>query len=105
MHKPENVLENETHKIIWGFEIITDHPIPAGRPDLVLINKKERTCQLVDFAVPADHRVKMKENEKMDKYLDLARELKKLWNMKVKMISIVVGALGMVPKSLEKYWR
>ena len=42
----------------------------------------------------------MKENEKIAKYLDLARELKKLWNMRVKVISIVVGALGTAPKSL-----
>ena len=67
-----------------------------------MIDKRERTCQLVDFEVPADQRVKMKENEKMDKYMDLARELKRLWNMKVKVIPIVVGALGTVPKSLEK---
>ena len=60
------------HKILWDFEIKTDHLIPARRPDLVLINKKERTCQLVDFAVPANHWVKLKENEKIDKYLDLA---------------------------------
>ena len=32
---------------------------------------------MVDFAVPADHRVKLKESEKKDKYLDPARELKK----------------------------
>ena len=31
----------------------------------------------MEFAVPADHRVKLKEKEKKDKYLDLARELKK----------------------------
>ena len=43
----------------------------------------------------------MKENEKIDKYLDLARELKKLWNMRIKMIPIVVGAHGTVPKNLE----
>ena len=35
----------------------------------------------MDFAVPADHRVKLKENEKKDKYLDLAREVKKMWNI------------------------
>ena len=75
-HKPESVLENETHKILWDFEIQTDHLITARRPDLVLINKKERTCHSVDFAVPADHRVKLKEIEKKDKYLDLTRELK-----------------------------
>ena len=37
----------------------------------------KKTCRIVDVAVPADHRVKLKENEKKDKYLDLARELKK----------------------------
>ena len=43
----------------------------------------------MDFAVSADHRVKLKESEKKDKYLDLARELKKLWNMKVTIIPII----------------
>ena len=38
---------------------------------------------IVDCAVPTDHRIKLKECEKNDKYLDLARELKKLWNMEV----------------------
>ena len=72
------------------------------RPDLVLIDKKKRTCHLVDFAVPADHRVKMKESEKINKSLDLARELRKLWNMKVKIVPIVIGALGTISKALEK---
>ena len=40
-------------------------------------NKSKRTCRIVDFAVTADHRVKLKESEKKGKYLDLARELKK----------------------------
>ena len=53
--------------------------------------KEKRICKIVDFAVPADHRIKLKECEKKDKYIDLARELKKLWNMKVKMIPIVIG--------------
>ena len=53
----------------------------------------------MDFAVPVDHRVKLKESENIDKYLDLARELKKLWNMKVTVI-IVIGALGIVSKVL-----
>ena len=46
-------------------------------------NKKKKICKIVDFAVPADHKIKLKEREKRDKYLDLTRELKKLWNMKV----------------------
>ena len=38
---------------------------------------KKRTCKNVDFALSADHRTKLKECEKKDKYFDLARELKK----------------------------
>ena len=54
------------------------------------------------FAVPADHRIKLKECEKKDKYLDLARELKKLWNMKVTIVPIVIGAFGTITKGLLK---
>ena len=41
IHKPESVLENETHKILSDFEIQTDHSILARRLDLVLIKKKK----------------------------------------------------------------
>ena len=64
--------------------------------------QNKRICKIVDFAVPADHRIKLKQCEKRDKYLDLARELKKLWNMKVTFIPIVIGAFGTVTKGLLK---
>ena len=64
--------------------------------------QKKRTCKIVDFAVLADHRIKLKECEKKDKYLDIARELKKLWNMQVTIIPIVIGAFGTVTKGLLK---
>ena len=102
MHNPEPVLENDTHKLLWDFDIRTDHLISARRPDLIIINKKKRVYKIVDFAVPADHRIKLKECEMRDKYLDLARELKKLWNMKVTIIPIVIGAFGTVTKGLLK---
>ena len=71
------------------------------RPDLIIINKKKmRTCKIVDFAVPADHRLKLKECEKKDKYLDLAREFKKLLKMQVTIVPIVIGAFGTVTKGL-----
>ena len=82
MHNPAPVLENDTHKLLWDFNVQTDHIIPARRPDLILFNKKKRICKFFDFVFPADHRISLKESEKNDKYLDLARELKKLWNMK-----------------------
>ena len=100
MHNPAPVLENATHKLLWDFNIQTDHLIPARRPDLIIINKKKRTCKMVDFAIPADHRIKLKECAKKDKYLDLARELKKLWNMKVTIVPIMIGAFGIITEGL-----
>ena len=41
MHKPAPVLENDLHKLLWDFNIQTDHLIPARRPDLIIINKKK----------------------------------------------------------------
>ena len=52
--------------------------------------------------VPADLRINLKECEKKDKYLDLARELKKLWNMKVTIVPIVSAAFGTITKGWLK---
>ena len=99
MHNLDSVQENETHKILWDFIIQTDHLILSRRPDLVIIKKrkKKRTCRIGDFVVPVDHRKKNeRKRKKKKKDLDRARELGKLWNMKV--IPIVIGALGTVTK-------
>ena len=79
MHNPEPVLENVSHKVLRDFDIQTDHLISARRPDLIIINKKKKKkiCKIFDSAVPSYHRINPKECEKRDKYLDLARELKK----------------------------
>ena len=102
MHNPAPVLENDSYKLLWDFNIQTDHLIPARKPDLIIINKKKRICKIVDFAVPADHRINLKKSEKKDKYFDLARQLKMLWNMKVTIVPIVIGALGTITKVLLK---
>ena len=60
---------------------------------------QQQKKRIVDFADLTDHRVKLKENEKKDKYLDFAKELKKLWDMKE---TVVVGALGTVTKGSVK---
>ena len=71
------------------------------RPYNNQLKKKKRTSRIVDFAIPTDHWIKLRENEKKDKYLDLARESKKPWNMVVTVIPIVIGALGTFSKGLE----
>ena len=86
MHNPAHILENDTHKLRLDFDIHIDHLISARRPNLIIINKKKRICKIVDFTLPGDHKIKLKECEKKDKYLDLAGEVKKIWSMKVTII-------------------
>ena len=56
----------------------------------------------MDVAVPADHKEKIKENKTISKYLDLALERRKYWNMEGMVIPIVTDAIVTAPKSLEK---
>ena len=46
MYNPAPVLENDTHNLLWDFDIHTDHLISAQRPDLIIINKKREFAKL-----------------------------------------------------------
>ena len=83
---------------MWDFSFQTDHVIEAWGTDLVLVDKKERICKIIDFAAPGDSRIEEKEKDKIEKYQDLGRELQKIWNVKVKILPLVLGSLGAIPK-------
>lgn len=105
-HRAEKALENEEYKLLWDYDIQVDRTIKERRPDLVVVNKKLKEAWIVDVAVPGDARVASKEIEKQDKYRDLAIELQRLWELKkVKVIPVVIGALGTVPVALKKHLR
>ena len=97
-HEPESVLENEDYKILWDFSIQTDHVIEAQRSDLVVVDKKERGFKIIDFAVPGDSTIEENVKDKIEKYQDSGRELKKILNVKLRVIPLVVGSLGDIPK-------
>ena len=58
---------------------------------MVVVDKKRRTCKIIDFAVPGDMRIEEKQKEKIEKDQDIRRELQKIWNVRVKIIPLVVG--------------
>ena len=74
------------HEVHEDFAIQAGHLLPTGKPDLRIFNnnnnkdkkdKEKITCQIEDFAVLVDTKVKIEEIEKLNKYQDLARERKK----------------------------
>ena len=72
--------------------------LETRRLDLVAVDKKERSCKIIDYAVSGDSRIEEKEKDKTEKYPELGRELPKIWNVKVKIIPLFVGSLGAIPK-------
>ena len=67
---------------------------------MVVVDKKRRTYKFIVVAVPGDSRIEEKEKEKIEKYQDQSRELQKIWNVRVKIILLVVGSLGAIVNSL-----
>ena len=66
MLKRKCLIENRNPKILWEFEVKTDHSTQIRKPYLVPI-KKKLDCQLVDFSVPAGPRVKIKKSTNYDR--------------------------------------
>ena len=67
-----------------------------------MIDREENTWYIVDFKIPMDHCVKEKEEEKIDKYMDLAAEVGRQFRVKTVIVPTVLGALGTVPAKLSK---
>ena len=55
-----------------------------NRTDLAVVDKQQAVCQIIDVALPEDARVELKEKEKIDKYQDLEKELRKLRKVKTR---------------------
>lgn len=104
-HIPETItnIKNKDNEVtvMWDLPIITDRQINANRPDIVVHDKKNKTCQLIDISVPDDSNVQLKENEKIMKYKNLEIEISRMWNAKSCTIPVIVGALGTISKGAE----
>ena len=76
-HCPEGVVEDGDVKLMWDINIQCDNVIEARRPELILVDKNAKSCVIIDVAIPGDCRVRGKEIEKIGKYQNLKRELKR----------------------------
>ena len=90
-------------KLLWDFNIQTDKVTAARRPDIVMVNKETQECPIIDIAIPGDTRMEKKEEEKIEKYQELAFELGRLWEVRTTVIPIVIGALGTITNKLPVY--
>ena len=66
------------------------------------MDKQKKEAVVIDVAVPSDSNIKKKEYEKLEKYQGLKEELERMWKVKVKVVLVVIGALGAVTPKLEE---
>ena len=57
------------------------------------------------MAIPSDYNIQKKATEKTSKYVDLKIECQTIWNKKVEVIPVIIGAIGIVDKNIKKYVR
>ena len=103
-HAPEGAVENEEIKVLWDINVQCDNLIKARRPELIIIDKKEQKGIIIDIAVPTDVIVKEKQKEKVEKYQDLKKEIRRFWKLRnVEIVPAVIGALGSVSAGFDRW--
>ena len=106
VEKEMRLLENERVKILWDFSIQRATKIGRNKQDVILLEKKEKICYIVDVACPFDQRIEKKEKNKVKNYTDLKYEMLNVWKnevTKVNIVPVVIGALRMVSKNISRY--
>ena len=99
---PKPVYEEGDVTVLSNQAVHTDREVTANWPDTIIKNKKEKTCTLLDVAIPADGNAVQKEAEKKLKYKILRIEIQRMWNLKWTIIPVIIGATGIVTRSSRK---
>ena len=102
-HQPPTVIDTDSVTILWDMPVHTDRELKANKPDIIVKDKKEKRCMIIDVAVPSESNTSVKVTEKLSKYKDLEIEISRMWCMKTQTIPVVIGSLGLVKKGLEKF--
>jgi hypothetical protein len=103
-HVPKSLKTNQGGKVtmLWNQQVQTDRTVPNNKPDIVTRDYEKGTCMLIDVAISGDRNVIKKEAEKILKYEDLTIEMQRVWNIKTRVIPVILGATGTISKSLKK---
>jgi hypothetical protein len=87
-NRPERVINVSGTAIMWEVPAVTDRTILANRLDIVLHDKEEKTCLLIDIAIPDDWNFNTKETEKLSKYKDPEDEFSNMWEVRTKTVPV-----------------
>ena len=89
--------------ISWNQQVQIDRTLPNNKPTVIKCDNENGTCILIDVAISGDGNMIKNEAEKILKYKNLTIEIQRMWNVKTKVIPVIIGATGTISKSFSKY--
>lgn len=102
-YQPKDQFENDEVRVYWDKTIITDKQVLHNRPDILLIQKLKKEAQIIDITIPNDHNIGEARTTKLTKYIDLAHEIKAIYQLKqVSVHPLIISANGLVELNLKK---
>ena len=101
-HEPKTVTENESVTILWDMPIHTDRTTAANRTDIVLTNKKDKTCLPTDifYIYPTTSAPQLKPRKSLPN-TKKEIEVERTWGLKATAVLVVMGALGTIKEDME----
>ena len=81
----------------------TDRTIPNNKPVITIHDHEKGMCVSIDVAISGDRNVIKKEAKKIKGIKTLTTEIQHMWNVKTKVIPIIIGANGTISKSFRQY--
>ena len=93
--------ENGQFEIWWNRPIETTIKLEHNRLDVILINWQDKEWTIVEFSVPWDQNVLLKEEEEIQRYILLDKEIRRAHGVSTKIVPIILGSLGTVTNQLK----
>ena len=104
LQEPDRVFKHTNDEFWWDIPNKTSRNIKHSTPDMIIWNYKDCHCTIIEFSCPTDTSIGKKIKEKIDNYVALIRTLQMMYeNYDFKFIPIVIGAMGYVRKTLNRY--
>lgn len=102
-YSPPVLVENKEVKIYWNQPVTTARTIACNKPDIILVDKQNKTTYLIEVSVPNSSNLEKKKNEKITKYLELCEEIREMWNQtRVQVVPVIISTTGVIPKNLKQ---
>jgi len=104
-HVPKSIETSKVGEvtILWNQNVQPDRTILNNKPDIIISDNEKGTCMLIVVEISGDKNMIKNEAEMILKCKDLTIEIQRMWNVKTKVIPVIIGVTGTISNTFRKY--